>query len=134
MADIDHFKQVNDTYGHAAGDSVLREVAARMRAALRGYDGVGRYGGEEFLTVLPECSANGAVGIAERIREEVSERPIDSNGVTIRLSLSLGVSSSEGASESDAESLLTFADEALYRAKAQGRNRVEVAQRAEPAT
>jgi diguanylate cyclase (GGDEF)-like protein len=134
MADIDHFKQVNDTYGHAAGDSVLREVAARMRAALRGYDGVGRYGGEEFLTVLPECSASGGAGIAKRIREEISERPIDSNGVSIRLSLSLGVASSEGAGESDAESLLVSADQALYRAKAQGRNRVELAPRAEPAT
>ena len=89
-------------------------------------------GGEEFLTILPECSAVGAAGIADRILEEISARPVDSNGVGIRLSLSLGIASSEGAGESEAESLLPSADQALYRAKAQQRICAELAAQTKP--
>lgn len=125
LADLDHFKCINDAYGHLAGDTVLREVARRMRAAVRPYDGIGRYGGEEFLLVLPDCDPSGAITLAERLRIAVgSEAMVLAEGV-IPVTLSLGVATSAAIEEMQA--FLGAADAALYRAKYGGRNRIEIA-------
>ena len=122
MVDLDRFKAINDSYGHVAGDAVLREVARRMREASRRYDSVGRYGGEEFLLVLPGCDLGDACSQAERLRESVAAAPFVSDAGDLRISISVGVSSSRTP---DADLLIREADEALYRAKALGRDRVE---------
>ncbi len=127
LADLDHFKRINDHYGHAAGDQVLREAARRMRSALRLYDPVGRYGGEEFVIVLPGCDTGGALSQAERLRASIGADPMDTSEGRIPVTLSLGVAVGAPADGADAESLLRAADEALYRAKNAGRNRVELA-------
>jgi two-component system, cell cycle response regulator len=124
LADLDHFKKVNDTYGHPAGDAILREASSRMRCALRAYDSIGRYGGEEFLIVLPGCTTEAAVAVAERARACVAS-PVRVGEVDIPLSVSLGVASTRTAGE-DPDGLIQAADSALYRAKAAGRNRVSV--------
>ena len=127
MADLDHFKKVNDVHGHLAGDAVLRETARRMRSRLRPYDSVGRYGGEEFLIVLPGCELDSAVNQAERLRLALSEEPMDTAEGYIPITASMGVTASCGADSSEIDSLLRAADAALYRAKALGRNCVETA-------
>jgi two-component system, cell cycle response regulator len=127
MLDVDHFKYVNDTYGHPAGDAVLSEVAQRIKSSIRPYDTLGRYGGEEFLVVLPTADALGAVCVAERIRNAVEEKPISTSAGEITLTVSLGVAVSQAANAPDSEALLYLADAALYRAKVLGRNRVELA-------
>ena len=127
MADIDHFKQINDTYGHLTGDVVLREVAHRLSSAVRGYDVTGRFGGEEFLIVFPGCAAANAVDQAERLRAGINQEPVDTPEGPIPVTLSLGVAVREGAVVVDPDSLLRAADGALYRAKSGGRNRVELA-------
>ena len=124
MADLDHFKQINDTYGHQAGDAVLREAASRMRTALREYDVIGRYGGEEFLVVSPQCRQTEAITLAERLRECISAQPIIFDDQTIHITASVGVAAVAGNSTRP-EELLHAADEALYAAKDGGRNRVE---------
>jgi len=125
MADLDHFKQVNDTYGHLVGDAVLREATRRMRSNSRTYDALGRFGGEEFLIVAPDTDVTGALSQAERLRESVGREPIDTFEGPVRVTISLGVAVSGEVWEAD--SLLRAADEALYRAKSAGRNRVELA-------
>jgi len=132
MLDIDHFKKVNDAHGHQAGDGVLREVAARLKALLRPYDAVGRYGGEEFLIILPGCDADDAAGLAERLREAVACEEVNVGEKTIPVTVSLGVSCLADADDPDAAQLVRLADDALYRAKAGGRNRVELADRNAP--
>ncbi|MGH9746559.1 MAG: GGDEF domain-containing response regulator [Candidatus Acidiferrales bacterium] len=127
MLDIDHFKYVNDTYGHPAGDAVLAEAAQRIKSCIRPYDTVGRYGGEEFLIVLPATDALGAVGVAERIRAAVEAEPIVTSSGKIAITVSMGVAVSSNETSVEAEALLQRADEALYRAKEHGRNRVELA-------
>ena len=127
MADLDHFKRINDTYGHIAGDAVLREAVSRMRALLRPYDAMGRYGGEEFLVVLPGCTAQDAFRLAERLRIGISQEPMVIPGGTIEVTSSLGVAANDMTAALDATALIQAADTALYRAKAGGRNRVEVA-------
>jgi two-component system, cell cycle response regulator len=122
LADLDHFKSINDTYGHLAGDAVLKEAACRMQASLREYDSVGRYGGEEFLMVVPAGDANGTAAVAERIRLAICERPIDSDAGPISVTASLGIAVSV---DGETKEVLRCADEALYCAKARGRNRVE---------
>jgi diguanylate cyclase (GGDEF)-like protein len=124
MADIDHFKAINDTHGHAVGDVVLREVGERLRAGLRGYDCLGRYGGEEFLLVLPGSDDVSARGVAERARWAISSTPIAAEGVSLPVTVSMGVAASDDT-PTDAAPLVARADEALYRAKTAGRNRVE---------
>ncbi|MCJ7502035.1 MAG: diguanylate cyclase [Acidobacteriia bacterium] len=127
MADIDHFKQVNDMYGHLTGDVVLREVAHRLSSAVRGYDVTGRFGGEEFLIVFPGCTAQNAILQAERLRARILKEPVDTPEGPIPVTLSLGVAASEPVTEVDPDLLLRAADTALYRAKSRGRNCVELA-------
>jgi len=125
LADLDHFKHINDTYGHLAGDAVLREAARRMRDAIRPYDSIGRYGGEEFLLVLSNCDTIGAAAIAERLLQAVRKDTIVLAEATVSVTLSAGVATSGVIQEP--ETLVGAADAALYRAKRGGRNRVEVA-------
>jgi diguanylate cyclase (GGDEF)-like protein len=125
LADLDHFKHINDTYGHLAGDAVLRETARRMRDAVRPYDSIGRYGGEEFLLVLSNCDSIGAAALAERLLQAVRKDTIVLAEGTVSVTLSAGVATS-GVIQ-DPETLVGAADAALYRAKRGGRNRVEVA-------
>jgi diguanylate cyclase (GGDEF)-like protein len=129
MADIDHFKKINDTHGHLMGDAVLQEVARRLVAAVRTYDAVGRYGGEEFLIVFPGCNAASLLASAERLRCCVADQPVETSVGKIPVTLSLGLASVEQEEEEtvNCEAILRHADEALYAAKAQGRNRVESA-------
>lgn len=127
MADLDHFKALNDTYGHLAGDAALREVAARLLKSVRVYDTVGRYGGEEFLLVLPGSDGEGARRQGERIRTLFQQEPLDLPEAQLTLTLSAGVAALESNLSADAEALIRAADRALYRAKSQGRNRVEMA-------
>jgi len=124
MADLDHFKRINDTYGHMAGDTVLRECVRRMTLAMRPYDQMGRYGGEEFLIVLPGCGESNAASVAERLRRCVADDPIDTSEGMISITLSLGAASTLKARAPEAEALIRAADAALYRAKEMGRNRV----------
>jgi diguanylate cyclase (GGDEF)-like protein len=126
MADIDHFKRINDTHGHQTGDEVLREVARRMQRSLRRYDTAGRLGGEEFLLVLPECSLEEGVKLAERLCHLVRSEPVIAKNISIEVSISLGVAVANQVVPADLEALLGSADAALYRAKEAGRNRVEI--------
>jgi diguanylate cyclase (GGDEF)-like protein len=123
IADIDHFKQINDTHGHPAGDVVLQESAARLASVMRIYDGCGRYGGEEFLVVLSNCSLDAAMQIADRGRVEVASEAVRIKTLELSVTLSIGVAWSETGEES-ATRLIQAADDALYQAKATGRNRV----------
>ncbi|HWO33611.1 MAG TPA: diguanylate cyclase [Candidatus Acidoferrum sp.] len=123
LADVDHFKSINDTCGHLYGDEALKEIARRFRAKLRVYDAVGRYGGEEFLLILPGCDAMMTVIRADDMRGHVAITPVVSANTSRVITISVGVVSSEQGGT--AEELLTQADCGLYRAKQKGRNRVE---------
>jgi diguanylate cyclase (GGDEF)-like protein len=125
MLDIDHFKKVNDTYGHATGDDVLRAVAARCRTTLRTVDVLGRYGGEEFAILLPEAEWPAAHRAAERLRQCVAEAPIATARGALNITLSLGIAILSDDMP-DLVALLNRADTALYRAKAEGRNRIAI--------
>ncbi|MCF7907490.1 MAG: GGDEF domain-containing protein [Candidatus Omnitrophica bacterium] len=123
MIDIDHFKKVNDTYGHLVGDVILREVARLIKKSTRGIDLVARFGGEEFSVVLPETDKGGAIMLAERINQHINRAPISAFDEKIITKVSVGVASyPENAVNSDI--LLEVADKALYKAKISGRNRV----------
>ncbi len=125
MLDIDGFKQVNDTYGHAVGDQILQIVSTRCRKSLRDIDLLGRYGGDEFVVLLPEDDLNGARNAAERLCRYVAATSVDTDRGLLNITLSLGAAAlAEG--DADVASLLNRADAALYRAKNAGRNRVEV--------
>lgn len=124
MADVDFFKRVNDTLGHPVGDTVLIEVAHRLRSMLRGYDGIGRYGGEEFLLVLPSCDLKAVRERAEQLRSAIAASTIGTLQCPVQVTVSMGIAASENADMS-AEVLLEAADAALYEAKQKGRNRVE---------
>ena len=123
MIDVDHFKKVNDSRGHQAGDDVLRIIASGIAAVVRPYDAVGRYGGEEFLIVAPGCGMTETWELAERVRVHVADCNIMAGGSTVRVSLSLGVATGHAAN--DIEKVLNASDAALYQAKNAGRNRVE---------
>jgi len=127
MADIDFFKKVNDTHGHPAGDSVLRTVAGRLKDGMRRYDSLGRYGGEEFLFILPGCDTENAKIQTDRLRRLVGDTPAEHEGLLIPVTLSLGVAIFDGAETTDPDDIIKLADKALYQAKANGRNRVEIA-------
>jgi diguanylate cyclase (GGDEF)-like protein len=122
IADIDHFKAVNDAYGHAAGDAALKQLAAALRSSVRAQDAVARWGGEEFILLLPETGRVGAAKVAEALRATVAELPISYEGKSIALTLSLGVAEHDPIR--NFEETIGVADAALYRAKEQGRNRV----------
>jgi diguanylate cyclase (GGDEF)-like protein len=129
--DADHFKRINDNHGHQAGDSVLKELANRIRSQLRASDVATRYGGEEFALLLPQTHLNEALLLAERIRQEVAQTPIYlDNGLQLSLTVSIGVSETlpmlgKSRHREVGENLLASADQALYQAKANGRNRIE---------
>ncbi len=129
MADLDHFKRVNDTHGHLAGDTLLKRVSLALAAGLRGTDSIGRYGGEEFLVVLPETQLEGATAVAEKVRRLVEDTATTmDDGSEVRLTISIGLASiADVEGPVTAAALLAVADRALYRAKEAGRNRVESA-------
>ena len=123
MVDLDHFKQVNDTHGHLAGDTVLQEVADRMRGALRSYDTLCRYGGEEFMVVLPSCDGELAQSIASRLLSHIRRRPVSIGSNEIQVRASAGVCTATPRGALDPATLIEGADRALYVAKADGRDR-----------
>jgi two-component system, cell cycle response regulator len=125
MADLDNFKQINDRLGHAAGDDALREAAKRLPLRLRSYDEVGRYGGEEFLTLLPGCPGTAALQVAGRMRDALRSRPVSTSGGAIEVTASFGVATWDATQNQSAAALVAEADAALYRAKRAGRDRVE---------
>lgn len=125
ILDLDHFKKINDTFGHLAGDAVLRESMNRVEDTIRMYDTIGRFGGEEFIVVLPGANQADAFAVAERIRIKINERTASVNGVGIPFTVSQGLATCNG--ELTMDELIAKADEALYRAKENGRNRVELA-------
>jgi diguanylate cyclase (GGDEF)-like protein len=126
MIDIDHFKDVNDNYGHAMGDAVLRSIAHRLQANIRAYDRLYRYGGEEFLLCIPQASLIIAGGLAERLRAGVAEEHIQNSagGPNVQVTASFGVAALDGSQP--VELAIERADEAMYRAKTAGRDRVEI--------
>ena len=131
MIDADHFKRVNDTYGHPVGDQVLTEIARRIRSGIRDCDDAGRYGGEEFLVLLNNCDANHAHIAGERIRSAVAKRPIESTAGPLDITVSVGITT-YGPHPTAGDELVAACDRALYAAKANGRNRVEIAEGAPP--
>lgn len=127
LCDIDFFKNINDTHGHLVGDEVLREMARRFNGAIRPYDHIGRYGGEEFLLVIPMQNERGTNSF-ERVRHSVADTPFQPDGLSLSASISIGVALYSGAENNcNANELLNAADMALYRAKDEGRNRVVMA-------
>jgi diguanylate cyclase (GGDEF)-like protein len=125
MCDIDHFKRVNDEHGHLVGDAVLQEVANRLATALRSYETVGRYGGEEFLITLYDCGPDGAQHALERLRTAVGNEGIDTEAGVVQVSISLGAAVGSG-DDTDVDAFVRIADEALYDAKEAGRDRHSV--------
>ena len=126
MLDLDHFKKINDNYGHLAGDTVLKEVAHRICDAVRSYDFVGRYGGEEFLLILSDCGQDDICTSAERVRLAVAKTPVVVGDTEIAVTASLGAATAAPGMTSE-EDLILRADTAVYRAKSAGRNRTELA-------
>ncbi|MET0341695.1 MAG: GGDEF domain-containing protein [Polyangiales bacterium] len=124
MFDLDHFKQVNDNFGHIAGDYVLKEVASSVRSRLRPDDIIARYGGEEFALLLPETELAGAKVIAEELRKIIAERVFDFEGERIPVTISMGCTQLKADDESDPLRLIKSADTKLYEAKRTGRNKV----------
>ncbi len=127
MIDIDHFKQINDTYGHPRGDTVIKELAANLQGAMRNVDLVARYGGEEFVVLLPQTDREGAALVAERVRERAEEHHFSGLPEDVRVTISVGVAHYDGQSEMKSQDLVDAADQALYEAKKKGRNRVVLA-------
>ncbi len=128
VADLDFFKKINDTYGHPAGDTVLVKVASRLRSCIRSQEALGRYGGEEFLIVLPGSSHATAMAVGERMRQAVATQPEVIGGAAFNLTISAGVASTDLFPAATTEELISRADVALYAAKDAGRNRVILAQ------
>jgi len=125
LCDIDRFKSVNDTLGHLFGDEALREIGRRLREQLRVYDSVGRYGGEEFLMILPNCDLPNVLMRANQLRESVANTPVVCSGKERLITMSMGIAVSDGGGKQELEALLNRADAGLYAAKEKGRNRVE---------
>ena len=125
IVDLDRFKNVNDHYGHLAGDAVLREAARRIQSGMRQYDSIGRYGGEEFLVLLPGCDASGSVNQAERLRRQLAQSEMRVNDTAVAITASFGATAIPCSLVQSPEDVIRRADEALYRAKKMGRNRVE---------
>jgi diguanylate cyclase (GGDEF)-like protein len=132
MMDVDHFKSVNDTYGHAMGDEVLRNMGALLKTSIRTTDLAARYGGEEFTVLLPNTDLEGAVQVADALRTKFEASSHTLAGQTLQKTMSLGAACLGPTQDRAAEELLKAADEALYRAKHGGRNRVEREEGAAP--
>ncbi len=131
IADLDLFKSVNDTYGHPAGDAVLREVSKRMQSDIRPYDAVGRYGGEEFLILLPGCDGRATLSKGDRMREAISQELITTHAGDLKVTMSVGgIATADWPHETPSQ-ILQMVDSALYRAKKEGRNRTVMAGAAE---
>jgi diguanylate cyclase (GGDEF)-like protein len=130
LLDIDKFKGINDTYGHLVGDQVLKEIAATLKNLLRDYDLAGRFGGEEFSLLLPQTTAVDAFRIAERVRENIAAlsfiAPGAAGGERVHVTVSIGVAALDAGSRRQLAELLAAADAALYRAKASGRDQVQM--------
>jgi two-component system cell cycle response regulator len=126
IADLDHFKQVNDTYGHPVGDTVLRETAQRLRETARHYDHVGRIGGEEFLIIVPNCDLDGLRECAERFRMAISDMPFDTPSGSLNITASIGATVGFPEFQLSSELLRKMADYALYRVKSHGRNGIDI--------
>jgi len=124
MMDIDHFKRVNDSYGHLAGDQTLVAFAAFCKRNLRSFDLIARYGGEEFIVLLPRTDSQSGKSVAERLRKAVTETEFDYEGENIPIKISIGVASLKKGEEVTLSALIERADQALYQAKHTGRNRV----------
>ena len=131
IGDLDHFKLVNDTYGHLIGDWVLRETVTRMQACVRPYDAVGRFGGEEFLILLPGCDSAAAAERTDQIRAAIAHPPMETDSGPLKITMSLGGVATGNWPDETPNQLLQMADAALYRAKEEGRNRVVMAAEAE---
>jgi diguanylate cyclase (GGDEF)-like protein len=125
LLDLDHFKQINDNYGHLIGDQVLQEFASRCKKSVREVDLIGRYGGEELVVFMPETDIGTAKNIAERLRKRIADTPITVSGQAINATVSIGVAG-KGANTADLETLIARADQAMYVAKHKGRDRVAV--------
>ncbi|HOP62067.1 MAG TPA: diguanylate cyclase [Spirochaetota bacterium] len=123
MIDIDHFKNINDTFGHKAGDKALQEAATIMKKSLRSSDIIGRVGGEEFSVLLPETDINSALYIAERLRNKVEKSTIDHEDVKISITISIGTTQSD-AGDHSVDDIIIRADKAMYNAKNEGRNKI----------
>lgn len=124
ILDIDSFKKLNDSYGHLAGDAVLREMCNRIKTTIRKDEVFARYGGEEFVVVLPEASHRDAMGVAERLRSLVADIPFVIDSVQIQVTISIGIAQTCGGEDIDSATLIARADQKLYEAKRSGRNRV----------
>jgi diguanylate cyclase (GGDEF)-like protein len=126
IVDLDHFKRINDHYGHAAGDNVLRQMAVTLRSSFRETDFIARYGGEEFVVIAPDCDLARAVMLAERLRVAVADLQIAFRSATIRVTTSIGIAQGLDPAQSRPTEALEQADQALYRAKGAGRNAIWV--------
>jgi diguanylate cyclase (GGDEF)-like protein len=130
IADVDHFKRINDNYGHLAGDRVLQEISRRLQSGTRSYDHLGRFGGEEFIVVAPSCCLNDGINLAERLRNAVAEKIIDTPEGRFNITISVGVCTVENDDYLHSiapDTIIRTADGALYAAKESGRNRVHAA-------
>lgn len=125
MIDLDHFKRINDGFGHASGDAVLKAFTANAQNMLRRSDHIGRLGGEEFAILLPDTDADGARELAERLRQTIVDNPLETSSGTIRYSISIGIALFRH-DDHNADAILARSDHALYQAKYNGRNRVEM--------
>jgi diguanylate cyclase (GGDEF)-like protein len=126
LFDVDRFKVVNDTHGHTVGDRALVQIASQLRSGARKNDMPCRWGGDEFLLLLVGMDVDGAAKVAERIRRDIAESELDDGGTPVKMTISAGVAGPNGNGEADLERLIAAADRALYRAKADGRDRVSV--------
>jgi two-component system chemotaxis family response regulator WspR len=127
MADLDQFKSVNDRLGHPAGDAVLKQAGGRLSACVRSYDQIGRYGGDEFLIVLPKCNGQDAQALGERLRQAVANVPVIAEGKELHITCSFGIAFTETPRDANLAALVRAADRALYLAKQNGRNCVQIA-------
>jgi diguanylate cyclase (GGDEF)-like protein len=132
FADIDHFKSVNDKHGHAVGDAVIRKIANRLAGGVRAYDAVGRYGGEEFLIVLPGCDTSGVMDRAHHLLDVTRSRPFETAAGNLQITASIGAACDLDCDSATVASFVHVADVALYRAKHEGRNRVVMAEAQQP--
>ena len=128
LCDVDHFKQVNDQFGHNTGDDVLRELARRLQHSVRSYDMVGRFGGEEFLVILNKCEPESAASRAENLRAMIAQKPFPTRTTPLAITISIGLGLSIDFQEQTLDELLASVDAALYSAKNGGRNCVRIAQ------